>query len=151
MADNDPKLALHGKDVTITVFVGGRPIEGTDNAQSITVNEVNTQHVDKLLGRTQDRLDETPGHFEIALDLLYAGSALYAALQAQKAKRAANTFVENTDGISLGMVWVNRDGTESAYTAVKCTTNQTLKVGGKDEAVMQSLKLQCEKFTEQEL
>ena len=143
-----PQLALHGRDVVLTIFVGGNPLPQTDLAHSITVNEVNTQHVDKLLGRVEDRLDETPGHFETTIDLMYAGAQIVSQLIAQKAARAANIPFAP---ISIGMVWTNRDGSQSAYTLGTCTTNQSLKVGGKDEAIMHSLKVQSESLDEQEL
>lgn len=148
-ANKVPALPLHGKDVALTIFVGGKPMDDSDNVQSVTITEVNTQHVDKLLGRANDRLDETPGHFELAISGMYASAAIYAALQAQKAARAANqTPIQQ---VSVGMVWTNRDGSQSAYIASTCTTNQTLKVGGKDDPVMHDLKVMAEDFVEQEL
>lgn len=148
MANGVPDLALHGSDVTITIFVGGKPLDDTDNAESVDIRENNTQHVDKLLGRKPDRLDETPGHFEIDYAGMYSSAKIVAALMAQKAARAAN---EQFEDISVGMTFTNRDGSESAYLATKCTTNMNIKVGGKDDAVRLNLKIMAETCTEQEL
>lgn len=143
-----PDLALHGKDVAITVFVGKTPLADTDNAQSVDIREVNTQHVDKLLNRAADRLDETPGHWELDYGGMYPSAKIVLALMAQKAARAAN---QPFDDISVGMVFTNRDGSSSALIASNCTTNINIKVGGKDDAVMQSFKIQAETCNMQDL
>jgi hypothetical protein len=148
MANGIPDLALHGKDVTLTIFVGKTPLADTDNCQSVDIREVNTQHVDKLLGRPADRLDETPGHWELDYGGMYPSAKIVLALMAQKAARAAN---QPFDEISVGMVYTNRDGSQSAYIFSKCTTNMNIKVGGKDDAVMQSFKIQAETFAPQDL
>lgn len=146
MADTNPQLPLHGKDVILTIFVGGRPLQQTDNATSISIDEANTQHVMKVLGRTNDFLDETPGHFELTIDLQYAGPQIVLALMAEKAKRAAN---QPFSDVSVGMVWFDRSGGRHSYTAGKCTTKQSWKVGGKDEVNMYNLKVQAETFKPQ--
>lgn len=141
MANGDPQLSIHGKDVSITWFVGNTPLPDTDNAQSIDINEVNNQVVDKLLGRSADRLDETPGHWELNFGGLYVSPAIAAKLMAQKAARAAN---QPFDKIAMGLKFTARDGSKHAYMADKCTTNLNIKVGGKDDGVMLNVKLQAE-------
>lgn len=148
MANGIPDLALHGKDVTLTIFVGKTPLADTDNCQSVDIREVNTQHVDKLLGRPSDRLDETPGHWELDYGGMYPSAKIVLALMAQKAARAAN---QPFDEISVGMVFTNRDGSQSALIASKVTTNINVKVGSKDDAIMQSFKLQAETLSMQDL
>jgi len=148
MAAGIPDLALHGKDCQISIFVGKTPLPDTDNAMSVDIREVVTQHADKLLGRPNDRLDETPNHWEIDFSGLYPSAKIVLALMAQKAARAAN---QPFDDISVGMVFSNRDGSQSALIASTCTTSMNIKIGGKDEPLNQSLKIQAETLTMQDL
>lgn len=145
----EPLLPLHGKDVSITWIIGQNPLPDTDNAESVDISENNTQHSDKLLGRVNDRLDETPGHFELNFKKMHVSAAVVNALLANKAKRAANQTP--LDVIAMGIKFIARDGSKYAYIASPCTTNINLTVGGKDDAVRETFKIMAEDIKPQAL
>lgn len=143
MPESNPKLALHGSNVTLTIFIGGKPQVRTDLAKKITVTEQVQQYRDKYLGRVRDRTDEQTTGYDLKIELDYAGSQLYAALLAQKAAREA---LQTFGDISIGLIFENRDGTTDGYLAQKCTTKNEINIGGKDDAVGHTIDVYAEDF-----
>lgn len=145
---SNPRLPLTGRNVVVTVFIGGLPAQQTDLANSFTITEQVVQYRDKYLGRDRDRTDEQTTGYDCRLDVQYAGSQLVSAILAQK---AARQFLQPIPVISLGFTMQNRDGTADAYVLQNCTTKMEIDFKGKDERGMINLQIQAEDLVQRTL
>jgi hypothetical protein len=148
MANTNPKLPLTGRNVTVTLFLNGRPLPQTDVARSVEIDEVATMFRDKYLGRDRDRTDKNVDGYDVKLELDYTDASLITALLQQQAARDANGAIPS---LSLGMTLLNRDGTADGYIVQNCTSKFNFNFKGKDERGMVRLELQGEDIKTQVL
>lgn len=141
MANTNPKLPLTGRNITVTVFLDGKPQPQTDVCKSIEVDEVAQMFRDKYLGRDRDRTDKTVSGYDVKLELDYTDATLIKALLNQQTLRDANLPVPN---LSIGMILSNRDGTADGYIVQNCVSKFNFSFKGKDERGMVRLELQGE-------
>lgn len=141
MADTNPKLPLTGKDIAVTVFVGGVPQQQTDLCKSVSVDEVVTQFRDDYLNRDAQRTDEQTDGVDVKLSLDYASSTLVTALIAAKEARRLRQPVKE---ISIGLVLQDRDGNYHGYLIQKCSSKYAFSFSGRKERGVQTIDLQAE-------
>lgn len=141
MANTNPRLPLTGRNVTLFIFINGKPTQATDLARSVNITEQVVRYRDKYLGRDRDRPDEQTIGYDAQIELDYAGAQLVSALLAQKAARQALLPVPV---ISIGLTCNNRDGSADSYVLQNCTTQMSLKMSGKDDRGTISLDIQAE-------
>jgi len=138
---SNPKLPVTGRNVVLTIFVGGTPLTQTDVAQSISITEVVQQYRDKYLGRDRDRPDEQTTGYDATISLHYTGSQLVQALFAQKTARQT---LQPVPLVSIGLTVANRDGTYDGYLLQNCTAKIAIDFRGKEDRGMINLSLQAE-------
>lgn len=141
MAQSNPKLPLTGRNIQLYIYIGTGPVQSTDLATTMSIDEAIVQYRDKYLGRDRDRPDEQTIGYDSKLELHYAGSALIAAFLAQKAARQNLQPVQN---VSIGFIMQNRDGTADSWILMNCTTKLGWKFSGKDDRGLISLDVQAE-------
>lgn len=140
----DPGLRLNGENVAVTIFANGAPFAQSQILKSGSIKPKITAHDDAFIGSDADDPDQQLRGWEFDFDAFVVDTALADMLLAREAKKSARVAFET---LSIGLIVLQRDGTNKGYFLQKCEIQPPdITFQGANERVMHGLKGRAKYF-----
>jgi hypothetical protein len=134
---------LNGENVLITIFLGGVPFAQSQIVKSVNISEVAVMHRDAFLGSDADDPDKQTRGWDAKIESFVADHVFVKALMDREQKRQARLPY---DEMSIGLVFLNRDGTNDGFVLKKCEPKTDINSPGASERMMHSFDVQAKYY-----